>query len=234
MSTESKSMALPLLLRYCQNGYCDTIKSKMIGAPDRIWPRTNLQSVIASTRVKNNALPATLLHMKKSSNKVVKYSETKRSSGKVTSNNIQYFRMILLADNDFTPFWCIIKNDNASKLSFAFWNQLVVGKQVLLAKPKHIGSCKETQLLDAELIYPVNETWSSLNEIPSLSNVAADNYYCFRFKTKNFCVEECHDAKSCNGGCDGHYLENCYCLKRKVQTNHVIRLKLILCCLFFL
>ena len=81
-------------------------------------------------------------------------------------------------------------------------------------------------MLDAELIYPFNETLTELSDIPSLSNVVPDNYYCFRFKTKHFYVEDCYDAKACNGGCDGHYLESCYCLKRKVQTNHLIGLKI--------
>ena len=200
---------------------------KMIGSPAGSWPRTTLQSIIDSRRMKNNTLPATLLHVKKSSNKVVKYLEAKRSSGKVINNDIQYYRMIFLVDDNFTPFWCIIKNDNASQISFTFWNQLVVGKKVLLAKPKYIGSYKGTHLLDAELIYPFDEAWTALNEIPSLSNVAPDNYYCFRFQTKHFYIEDCYDAKSCNGACDGRYLESCYCLKRKVQTNHVIGLKII-------
>ena len=103
MLAESKIVSLPLLLHLHQNGHFSVTKNKMISAPDRTWLRITLQSVIDSTRMKN-ALSSALLCVKKSSNKIVKHSETKHGSGKVENNNAECFRVIFLVDNSFAPF----------------------------------------------------------------------------------------------------------------------------------
>ena len=50
MPAESKSIALPLLLRLIQRGSHEEIKKKMTSDGEGSWPKTTLQKIIDANR----------------------------------------------------------------------------------------------------------------------------------------------------------------------------------------
>ena len=112
MTSESENLPLPLLLRLTQRGQSSEVAQKIIA-----WSQITLDNVLKATRLKNNVLSASVLHIKKSTNKVIKYSESKNKN---VNNSITYFCVILLSDDKFVPFWCVLKHDDASRMKFTF------------------------------------------------------------------------------------------------------------------
>ena len=162
------------------------------------------------------------MHIKKGKNKKLTYKETRNNN---SEKEVTYSRLILFADEALKPFIVIIKQDEKAKYAFSSYKSLQMGEFAAIAKPCYAGKFKNTDMIEAECIFPITVESSFKKELQLASTVTDEKYYCYKFETKKFYIEDFVDSKACSLGCDGHYLDNCYCFKRQRQESWILGLK---------
>ena len=212
--------SLPMLLRMIECGEED----RAIKIVLEKHTKTSIDKVIADTRVRKTKLIGILLHIKKGG---VAKTLTCKDSKKSTSADQQmgYSRMLLIADEALKPFIVIIKQDSKATLAFSCYQSLELGDFVAVVKPCYVGQCRGTDMIEAEWIIPHKSDSIFTKQLQSSSMVTNDQYYCCKSETSNFFIEDFADAQACTLGCDGHYLDSCYCIKRQRKDSWILGLK---------
>ena len=212
--------SLPMLLRMIQCGEED----RAIKIVVEKHKKTSIDKVIADTRVRKNKLIGILLHIKKGGvTKTLTYKDSKKSAS--TDQQMNYSRMLLIADEALKPFIVIIKQDSKAMLAFSCYQSLELGDFVAVVKPCYVGQHRGTDMIEAEWIIPHQSDSIFTKQIQSTSIVTNDQHHCYKFETSNFFIEDFADAQACTLGCDGHYLDSCYCIKRQRKDSWILGLK---------
>lgn len=199
------------MMCYTKECKIEEIESLLLENGAKKLNKVGLADVVGSRRAIKGRLVATLLHVKKSKEKEVSYKDP-RSKKPLTTN---YYRFMILTDDQQSTFGIIIQNNACPHLVFAHYEKISIGSKVVLHRPKFQGHYGSLALISTDCIYPIAGDLPKLKNFPPGSTVSDDNYCSYRITTSRFKVDSIKScATACDGSCDGHYLDKCYCSKR--------------------